>query len=357
MVRLRYNGSERFYNIAGTRVYRGQSIDLNQEVAWDLLNRNGTGWKLIGNKPPEWNQRILGGSSVIPNLRVALPDGIGDAHWSLLKMESMMEYFKAKKLTVITQVTPKHNASDFIKLVPFVDEVLSRRALNLNMASRTGWFRETDDTFYLWAFRGIMTNGNDINRWLPDFKINYDYPIEIPESDVTYAKNLIAPIDPNPVVFHLSWRGLSNSHLGTTWEWDDYNELATKIYERTHRKILIVGRDFERDEVALFLEQYGTSKYENLIGKTTVPHILAILKQSRFVFGYQSGITFLSTHFKIPSALLWAVRHITPTQAFKWDKEFLTSFVPPESIDNWYFPFILGKDNPDTVWSKVKDVL
>lgn len=336
------------------KVKIGDIIDLPDETALGLLETYPRDWSIVGEAPKRW--RIKLGRVSVNELKVALPDGIGDAHWTLLKLESMKRYLSAKKLTVITQVTPKHNAAEFLRLIPFVDSVKQEKNTNLHTASRDGWYASNHDLYYLWAFQGIKKNDYDIKKWLPDFEVNYNYPIDIPDSAVAYANKLIDDLGYKPVIFHFSWRGLDTRQVGQHWTEKHFDELGSFIYNHTKQKILIIGKDFEREKVTIFLEKFGKDKYVNLLDQLTVPQLLAVIKQSKFIFGFQSGVTFLSVHFRVPSALLWSINNVTKCSGLKYDKKFMTSFTPPEAENEWYFPCVLGEDSPETIWNKVKHV-
>jgi len=355
VVKLQYVSKTKLrYNYLSGIVTRGEVINLESNQAYDLLDCYPDDWKLVGSQPHEWDQ-LLGRVPKMKNLRVALPDGIGDVHWTLLKLESLKSYMQAQTLHVITQDTPKHDASDFIKLIPFIDSHSSERGFSLTEASRVGW-AYTKDLIYIWAFRGIEKNGNDIYSWLPELSINYDYPIKIPESAEQEADIITEQTGQDPVLFHASWRLLNGSHTGEQWSATETDKLARLIHEKTGKKIVLVGKHFEDQYVKQFLDDVDSSLYINLVGETNLPSLLALIKRSQFIFGYQSGITFLSTHLKTPSALLWGVRNVTQQSAYKWDRRFITSFIPPDSIDSYYFPFVLGEDTHKTVWNKVQGV-
>jgi hypothetical protein len=235
------------YNYFGGRVTRGQVIELNSDQAYDLLNCCPNDWQLVGDPPHEWNQ-LLGRVPKIKNLRVALPDGIGDVHWSLLKMESLKSYMKSETLHVITQNTPKHDAQDFIELIPFINSHSSERGFSLTPASRVGW-AYTKDLIYLWAFRGIERNGNDLFSWLPEIDVNYNYPIEIPESAHKEADLIIKQTGQDPILFHASWRLLSGSHTGEQWNFAETDKLADLIREATGKTIVLVGKRKDKPSV------------------------------------------------------------------------------------------------------------
>jgi hypothetical protein len=335
--------------------YRGgRTLELPDDKALSLLDAYPGDFEVIGKHPAVESE--LFGSGNVKNLRIALPDGIGDCHWTLLKLESMKKKLKAKRMTLITQSTPKHHATDFLKLVPFVDSVESDRSLNLSCSSRDGWFVDKNSLYYLWAFRGLQKNNNDINQWMPEFDVNYNYPIDIPESDWEYAENYVKQLGYKPIIFHMSWRSLDTGQVSNYWSADKFNELAELIYSHTKRKIVIVAQKFEQELVRNYIDRYSPSKYIDLSAQTTLPKLLALMSNASFVFGFQSGVTFLSVHAKIPSALLWAVKNVTQITGYKFEREYMTSFTPPEATDNWYFPCVLGEDDPKTIWQKIKNV-
>ena len=226
----------------------------------------------------------------------------------------------------------------------------------MHLASKHGWCLQ-GDSLQLWAFQGIRRNDNDINQWLPEFEADYDYPIVIPDGAIEFADKYVQELRYNPIIFHISWRSVDTKQVGQHWSLKSFYELARLIYAHTGEKILLVGRDFEDNLVSSLVTDFSSEPFIKLTGKTSVAQLYALINRSKLIFGFQSGATFLGIHAKTPSVLLWPIENVSNVSSFRYKRKFMTSFTPPEATNKWYFPCVLGEEDPETIWKKIKDIL
>jgi ADP-heptose:LPS heptosyltransferase len=65
----------------------------------------------------------------------------------------------------------------------------------------------------------------------------------------------------------------------------------------------------------------------NLVGKTSLDEVFSLIRGSVGILGHPSGITILSTAFRVPSLVIWNDY---------FNKDFWWNAMPPESYHQWY---------------------
>jgi len=105
----------------------------------------------------------------------------------------------------------------------------------------------------------------------------------------------------------------------------------TKFAEKIDHLIL-VGKsyDFVKGIHDGLWKRYN-AKVCSLLNQTSLEELLGLIDSCKFVFGWPSGITVLSTVLRKPTAIIWDDKYFV-------NSSFYVNCVPVESVGDWYFP-------------------
>ena len=335
-------------------------------------------------------------------LKVAVPPGIGDSLWSMVKIQSIMKQGNYDLCTVAIKDTILNRGREFLLHFDFINEVTyedfpifpigseftgfaargytmlgggqARRSKKMqpDFVAETGEYIYIDscEDFldkYNWLLiaNGHLERGHRIETWLPQFDTNLD--IGINNFQFTDSEHRIAKVthqkmlnDQPFVVFYLgpkfgnTWNGHNRNSLWTFNDW--YN---TSILMRNHNPELlfvIIGAQYDADYAEEFLQHIGAEgrqHFVNLVGTTEIGVTFSLIKRSKFILSYQSGIGIFSTYLGVPTACFWRPYGNSISQDFFLSvrEEMSTAWAPQWAIDSNYLPLIYTKCSPESIVS------
>ena len=91
-----------------------------------------------------------------------------------------------------------------------------------------------------------------------------------------------------------------------------------------------------------------------MTGKTSLPQLLALLREADLLIGFQCGVMMMAVQFRTPAVAFWAIKsRANPRGQFK--REFMRAWIPPWADEVGYMPFGWGdKDaTPDGVYEAI----
>jgi lipopolysaccharide heptosyltransferase I len=105
--------------------------------------------------------------------------------------------------------------------------------------------------------------------------------------------------------------------LGTSWEsknwfWESYNDLVKQILSGYNLKIVLVGDQTQRELADNLVQEISSPDLLNLVGKTTLPELTALLKAAVCGVGPDSGPGHLAAAVNTPFVTLFG-----PTSAVR----------------------------------------
>lgn len=315
---------------------------------------------------------LIGTVKYMNKVIVALPPGIGDMHWVLAILESFKEKNRIDNLEIaIIDRGPGHQySSEFLNLVPFVDGIkLMNRIpftftimdgdgtpLRQNVQGRNSNGNMNID--YMIEFNSRLEHGVRIEDILPEYKVNFDYPIKYPKEAKNFVKLIKKGVGNKLYLFYASSHLGNNNWSRGTWDPEDWVTLADMIYAETGKKPLLIGAEWDKLYSEEITKADTKNKIHNLVGKTNLPEMLGLLREANCVVSFLSGITILATRFKIPCASFWPTLKLAP----HWHdpKKFQKSWIPPDAEkDGYYMPFFYGEKDttPTGIFNAIRKFL
>jgi len=277
--------------------------------------------------------------------RIVVPSGVGDAYWCFTKMESMIEKGKISTPVVIYPWRPvfnnydNHRGKEMVESIPwmeFGDYIIDNTILphfrtgnpitpNITSVSQSN-ISEYD---YFMHFNPLLERGTNMDDILPEYKTNWYIDMEYEKEDL---------LDPNEkyiVAFFTDY--------GMFKEWDrkfdkmEVGRLLYQIHKQTGYKIVLMGQSPQHDNYyTRLLGAMGGSLGSftiNMTGKTDFIGVLNLIRNAKLVIGHcAGGSTIFSTILKKPTIMYW------DRDTFH-NKGFWVNTCPPDSLNNWYFPF------------------
>jgi len=294
---------------------------------------------------------------------VGLPPGIGDMHWVLTKLESFKEKNGIDELKIHIDRNPSLNYSrEFLKLVPFIDDVddgQKRLPFRFSIAGGDGipLQRNVNGVDYLIEINSRLEQGVRIENVLPEYKVNFNYPIKNPREAKSFAQTIKKGMGGKLFLFYASSVGGNKNWCKNTWQPKDWVKLANLIYSKTKKRTLLMGAQWDAAYSAMVKSVDAKNTIQNFVGKTSIAEALALLREANFMVGFLSGLVILATRFKIPCVSFWP----TLKQAPHWinPEKFKLSWIPPNAKRDGYMPINYGgKDsNPKGIFEMLRRYL
>lgn len=243
-------------------------------------------------------------------LHIALPPGIGDIHWALLKMGALRKLL-GRPFIVHVAHDEKHTSTvAYLKMVPWIADAVDDR--KVPPAIPQYFPGRNDDPALYGTLNGcaglhgydyclfpnfILDQGGHVEDFLPGLEIDYDYemvgwmgaaPGEWTGRHVLYPSGYL----PNRAFHNGKW---------TVQDWVD-------VARATDRPLL-VGSDSSDDmgytaDVSAALSDAGIP-HDNVCGRTPMPLLINILKTAKSVVGLNCGVPILSSAWGVPTVMLW----------------------------------------------------
>lgn len=172
--------------------------------------------------------------------------------------------------------------------------------------------------------------GRGLETWLPDLTPEYHYPIPQNEADVASAARTIAkamavhPMKAGPVV-GISCASYRGSEAWKTWGRDEWVDCLRRVIELGWRPLLLGGA---WDDLTYAVACELDLEQACIVGKTSVPEMIEVLRWLDSYMGFSSGLNVLRTVLDRPALALW------PDCEQCNQVELSTSWAPPEMLES-----------------------
>lgn len=268
-------------------------------------------------------------------VKILVPPGIGDSYWSLIKLQ---DFCKKKDLGIpdIYISSPGEStrrAYDFVQNIPFV----CVKGYIKHNARKSPFFEayHNDDKSiyenvagcqYFISYNGKMRFEKSPDTEDLEYKTDWFPPMFESVEEKAWKTKLKDEIGPYYVAYFIN-HGMYKKWL------DEFNiskikELLWKLSQITGKKIVFVGAPWDKEYIEKSIME---PKYEdcfvNYAGETNLRQCFGIMKGSEGVIGFPSGITIMSTVFRIPTFMFWH-KYFNPV--------FWRDACPPQAHLHWY---------------------
>ncbi|WP_339911608.1 FkbM family methyltransferase [Symmachiella dynata] len=298
-----------------------------------------------------------------PVLRVAVPAGIGDSVWALMKIPDMLKAYGAEKAHVALCGGPPHRAKSFVERFDFVATVENSPWLCVEQPCYTtegvynwapsgiGWHNEFD--WMLQANRHLES-GRRLEKWLPEFATEWNIAdrFHFTGSEVRVARELSERVGPY-CVFYLGpelGNTTSGHNRGPLWTPHDWGALADRCRD-LGLSIVVVGAEYDRPYFENYVAEHLGPCFD-AIGKWPIGQTFAIIQRARFVIAYQSGVGIFSVYMGVPAVVFWRPDgdSIDPLGFVSFREEMASAWAPQDALASGrYLPSIYTHCSPDSI--------
>jgi len=282
-------------------------------------------------------------------MRVVSPSGIGDWSWLWSKLYNVRDEIDAWGIVDGFPYRTREYTElcDPGKPVTYDTNISYNQIVQFEMLQEIDYQR--DPTWEKIASRGYanllieanrhLEHGRPLEEWLPDLPVEYHYPIALTEKQRTAAAMKLAravaahPMKDGPLV-GISCASYRGSEAWKTWGAEQWIEALKYIMDEGWRPILMGGSwDDLTYSVACQLS------LPDLVGKTSVAEMVAILDTLDSYVGFSSGMNVIRTVLDKPALALWPDHQL----------ELSRSWAPPAMLESGRYVAHL--------WRPVSDML
>ena len=267
-------------------------------------------------------------------------------------MQSFKEKLAIDELKVVVRRDPVHYyTADFLKMIPFIDEVVAHPiGLNYmplyNEEFPAAMIKGVEGCDYMVDPGALMwLKGMPLEEILPDYDTNFHYPIDFSRG----ARRVAARIKKNNkgklVIFFASSVMSNNDWNKGAWLAEDWVALAKRIFKHTGVRPILIGAEWDKTYAELIREIDTENVIQYRVDEMGIEQTLSLIKEANLVVAFPCGIPIMATYFGVPTVMFWPLRGISRKERF--DPAFQFTWVPPESRNNGrYIP--AAYDAPDT---------
>lgn len=264
---------------------------------------------------------------------VLLPPGIGDSYWSIVKLPGLMRQIGADVVDVYVADggDGRRRSLEWLRKIPFLNVVgykeyplSDARFKEAYMTSGRYLFRDVAGCDYFLAFNGRMRFGADLAQIQPEWGEDWYPPLfqTLNESDHDsfYRRNgipyIVAYFVPHGM--YQNWlREMPHDRIRATLQY---------ITQATGCRLVFMGAEWDRDGMASQLAKETGGL--DLVGKTSISEMFALIRGSSGVIGWPAGNTIMGAMLKRPTLLYWNSY---------FDKRFWRNACPPDSWERSYW--------------------
>jgi len=201
-------------------------------------------------------------------------------------MESFKKKNEIEHLTVAIFEDCCHtNSKEFLELLPFVDDsIVLPKQPSFDFCKpvkqrKTIKERSDPGLDYLIEFNTQLEAGTRIENILPEYAINFNYPILEDEEAKIFAKNIREEVGEKLVLVYTSNFGMFRAWTKNTWSPQDWIKLVENIYNSTGCRVVLVGKEWDKDYTSVIKDLDKRNLILNMTTKTNVKQILEFMKQ------------------------------------------------------------------------------
>ncbi len=317
-------------------------------------------------------------------MSVGVMSGIGDAVWSFQFVEALRQKYQADRVVLHVHDSADHRrkrSNGLLKRFSFVDDVVSS-VFHVHaeppMNELTGHIRyrpegntrlySTDTFDYRLIVNTHLEHGRSLEHiadrlGLDARKIKYDLFADYQEtqSDVKAWRKLAALAGSDYVVFHYGAL-IDNTEVGLNrgglWSKNDWNELGELIHRQYGCRVVLVGAPYDQEYARQVQALTDATFYVNTIGQLEINETIAVMRRSKFLISFPSGIGILGPFLDVPTVVFWRDQNDSYHPLHEragFERGFASNWVSPDvKSGGTYYPAWYGHDTPQTVFSIIE---
>jgi hypothetical protein len=300
-------------------------------------------------------------------LRVALPLGIGDCHWSCQKLRGLSEKFN-RPIHAYVNSSAHHVSVNYLSMVPFIEKAVQSPKAPFNICGQLPpchksekWLslegaRGWNGFDYVVQANGLLEVGGRIEQLFPEVPTDYSYELNIPQQDRDRADLIGGEL---PVLFYLSGIGPNSGFHHLWWAVAHWIELC-RLFNSVGVEPVLIGSKTEDDRNYLnwFLSVSQNLKFKNLVGETEIPEVCALIENASVWIGLNSGLGIVSAMRKVPTIMMWADNRFPETKGNVLFPPVMQKSWLNDDFDNTYSTFSYGSPDltPENVFKKAQEI-
>lgn len=315
---------------------------------------------------------------------VGVMSGIGDAVWSFQFVEALRQKYQADRIVLHVHDSADHRrkrSNGLLKRFSFIDDVVSsvfHVHADPPMNELTGHIRYrpegntrlySTDTF---DYRLIVNTHLEHGRSLEDIaqrlgldarEIKHDLFADYQEtqSDVKAWRKIAALAGGDYVVFHYGAL-IDNTEVGLNrgglWSKNDWNELGELIHRQYGCRIVLVGAPYDQEFARQVQGLTDATFYINTIGQLEINETIAVMRRSKFLISFPSGIGILGPFLDVPTVVFWRDQNDSYHPLHEkagFERGFASNWVSPDvKSRGTYYSAWYGHDTPQTVFDVIE---
>jgi len=280
-------------------------------------------------------------------LRVALPPGIGDVHWTCQKLRGLSEYVGGRPIHAYVGADPSHASVHFLKLVPYVAQAFQdKEALDAIVYKMPPNHRDPrwstlegcanwQGFDYILVANGHLERGERIETWLPEIDTEYTYPLLI--SDETKVQ-MQALAGVRPTLVYMSGTGPNIGFHNGWWDVGDWVDVVARLNVEGIEPVLIGAANGHDEAYRDWFVRAGGKrlKYLDLIGQTTHEQVCALVVDASVWVGLNSGTGIIAAMQGTPTVMMWSDdRYEVPGAGTVLHRNLKTSWLADEQLSTY----------------------
>lgn len=250
------------------------------------------------------------------NISILVPPGIGDIHWVMVKLQSFLEKNDIRCMPdvyICSFDNKKDRSLDYLKMIPFINakgyKYLEKTDVPWKEAyHETGRtvFKDIAGCDYFIAYNGHLREPKRLDEIDPIYKCNYDLPMFESKEQIEYGPRFKKEHGEYIVGYFID-HGIYKKNWSDILTHDKLTWIIDKLSNDLNCKLILIGAEWDiKCEINLFLIKHFPDRIVNMLGRTKIEDVFSILKNAKGVIGFPSGITIMSTFFKIPTFIFWS---------------------------------------------------
>jgi FkbM family methyltransferase len=299
-------------------------------------------------------------------LRVAVPSGIGDACWPLVKLAALLKREEADGAVVDAEQTPLPRTKEFLEHFDFVARsgyspwhiteanppVLPDGTYNY-APPQPGWHGEYD---WLLQVNGHLERGGRLADWLPELEADWDFarrfrfrPEEEEEADAfarevggRYVVMFAASEAANTTAGH---------NRGPLWAPRQWAELCALFLEDGVRPVF-VGAEWDGRYFDIHLQPVLPAGVLSRVACWPIGTTFAVIQRSAGLVAYQSGLGIFAVYLGVACAMWWRPDgdSIDPGRFISFREAMASAWAPPGAVESGrYLPLIYTRCSPASI--------
>lgn len=266
---------------------------------------------------------------------ILVPPGLGDIYWVMAKLKGFLEEkgLGIPDVYISSMDNKKDRSIEYVRSLPFVNAAgylshsnKSPRWKEAYLQNGRTVFEKVEGCDYFIAYNGVMRYGHALEEVDPQWKVDWDHPMFVSQEELLYKEGMKHQYGDYLVGYFVD-HGMYKKWL-KEFPLEKIFKLLKEIAIESKKKILLIGGSWDVDNVSARLAELDKDGFIiDITGETTLPEAFGLIKGSKGVIGFPSGITIMATKFKVPTLMFWN-RYFH--DGFHWKS------CPTDSWGEWY---------------------